>query len=239
MEVLMFGYINIGLIKKINMKTIKYLFILIILNSCGLGSDTNNLDKELPNPETIKGMKLGLDFDSQIEVGNQNGICKNDLPNDHICQYKISETVYARSGLYYSLFNGQKVLAEIKLILNSPFNFPKVINGMANGEDAEYPSLKKAEVDDIISMYKSKYGKGEKYEWEYGGTYDWTQGDLYIRLEYSTTLYSYGYQIHPEIKEFFQNDAYTVEIVYCYVDEIKKMLKNEKSHNGEPIGDKI
>jgi hypothetical protein len=208
-----------------------YLALTLILNSCN--------SPELSNPKTIYGMKLGLDFESQTKIAEKNGICKNDLPDNQICQYKLTETVYARPELLYSLFNEKKVLSEIKLILNSPFEFLVVKNGFEDGSDAEYPSLRMKEINEIISMFKIKYGNTEVTKTGDFGTCVWTQGDLNIKLEYQPTLYAYGYNIHPQIKDSFREDAYYVQITYCYVDEMEKLLKNEKSHNGEPIGDKI
>jgi hypothetical protein len=202
---------------------------------CALFSCEN---KELSHPETIKGMQLGLDYDSQCELGEQNGICENDLPEKSICQYSILGDIYARPSMYYSLFNGEQVLAEVKLTLNSPTNFPSVEDEEGN-IIAEYPSLTKSEVNDVIEIYTKKYGKGEVSEWEYGATYDWIIGDLFIRLQYSETTYAYGYQLHPQIKDFFQDNAYYVEIKYSYDDSMKKLLKNEKTYNDDPIGDKI
>ena len=193
--------------------------------------------EQLTYPSTIKGLQLGMDYDEQIRVAENNGICNNDLP-DKRCQYKITETVYARPKFYYSLFNDKKVLGQVDLILNSPFNFPTVEDEYQN-IIAEYPSITKSEVDDIITMYNLKYGKGEIYKDDDGGTIDWTIGDLFIRLQYYTTMYSYAYQIHPQIKKAFENDAYVTTITYQYSEEKKKLLKNDKSFNGEAIGDKI
>jgi hypothetical protein len=95
------------------------------------------------------------------------------------------------------------------------------------------------EIKDIISMFKIKYGNTEVSETGDFGSCEWTQDDLYIKLEYQPTLYAYGYHIHPQIKDCFREDAYYVQITYCFVDEMKKLLKKEKSHNSEPIDEKI
>ena len=193
--------------------------------------------EQLTFPSTIKGMQLGMDYDEQIKIAESNGICNNDLPNKR-CQYKITETVYARPKLYYSLYNEKKVLGQVDLILDSPYNFPKVEDEYQN-IIAEYPSITKSEVDEIIQMFNVKYGKGEVYEDEDGGTIDWKIDDLFIRLQYYTTMYGYAYQIHPQIRYAFEKDAFVTTITYQYTDEKKKLLKNDKSFNGEAIGDKI
>ena len=208
-----------------------YLFFFVptlFLSSC---------QEQLTYPSTIKGMQLGMDYDEQIKVAENNGICNNDLP-DKRCQYKITETVYARPKLYYSLLDDKKVLGQVDLILNSPYNFPTAEDEYQN-IIAEYPSITKSEVDDIIKMYNIKYGQGEVYKDEDGGTIDWAIGDLFIRLQYYTTLYSYGYQINPQIRWAFEKDAYVTTITYQYSEEKKKLLKNDKSFQGEAIGDKI
>ena len=74
----MFGYINIGLIKMISMKTIKYLFIFLLLNSCGLSSDENNTEalkyyeqgKEKLQDENYSGAII--DFNKSIEINPNN-----------------------------------------------------------------------------------------------------------------------------------------------------------------------
>ncbi|MCF8202925.1 MAG: hypothetical protein K9J18_07585 [Crocinitomicaceae bacterium] len=195
-------------------------------------------NQELTNPLTVKGMKLGLDYNSQIDLGSQNGACENDLPNSNKCQYKILDNIYASPELYYSLYKDKKVLAEVKLILNSPFNFPVVQDANKN-IIAEYPSLMKSEIYEVIQLYKKKYGPGKKTLWEYGGVQEWDFEDMHIELDYTKTTYAYGYQFHPQIRWAFQGDAYNVAVTYSYSEEMKKLLKNEKSHNGEPIGDKI
>ena len=204
--------------------------VLITITSC-----TN---QELTHPLTVKGMKLGLDYNSQIDLGSKNGACKNDLPNSNKCQYKILDNIYASPELYYSLYNEEKVLSEVKLILNSPFNFPAVQDANRN-IIAEYPSLLKSEIYEVIQLYKKKYGQGKNTIWEYGGMQEWELEDMHIELEYTKTTYAYGYQFHPQIRWAFQGDAYSVAVRYSYSEEMKKLLKNEKSHNGEPIGDKI
>lgn len=214
-------------------------FLISLLVSCDQLQSNNDEASELSHPLTIKGMQLGLDFDTQLKLGEKNGICKNDLPEEKVCQYKITESVYARPELHYSLYNGNRVLSGIKLILNSPFNFPVVINGIDNVKDAEYPSLKKIEITEIIELYNNKYGIGEQEEWENGGTVEWNVGDMHITLEYVTTMYANAYQIHPQIKWAFLDDAYSTTVSYEYSDNMKHLLKDEATHESEPIGDNI
>ena len=214
------------------MLIMKFYFSLCILTLMLIGCQD-----QLTFPSTIKGMQLGMDYEDQIRIAENNGICNSDLP-DKRCQYKITETVYARPKFYYSSFNDKKILGEVTLTLNSPFTFPTVTEEY-NNIIAEYPSITKSEVDDIIAMYNLKYGSGEIYNDDDGGTIDWTIGDLFIRLNYYTTLYSYGHQIHPQIKWAFEKDAYLTTITYRYSEEKRKLLKNDKSFNGEAIGDKI
>lgn len=212
------------------------LIVLILIFTFNIISSCNN--KELSNPETVKGMKLGLDLDLMSKIGEENGMCENDLPKSRVCQYKLIDDVYARPGLYYSLFNNKKVLGKVILILDSPTYFPKIESIGGDEVIAEYPSITKSQLDEIILMYKTKYGKGITDIRGEGGWIDWISGDLFIRLSFYKATHQY-IPIHPQIKMFFQTDAYATEIKYEYMENMKSLLKNEITHNGEPIGDKI
>jgi hypothetical protein len=193
--------------------------------------------QELTHPLTVKGMQLGKDYDEQISIAEKNGICTNDL-KDRRCQYKITETVYARPKIMYSLYEGKKVLGQVDLMLNSPYSFPTVTDQEGN-LIAEYPSIRKSEVEEVITMYKIKYGKGDQNVDENSGVIIWTLDDLIIRLEYYTTNYGYAYQIHPQIRWAFEKDAFITKITYQYAEEKRNLLKHEKTHNGEVIGNNI
>jgi hypothetical protein len=244
MEELKHGNTNIGLIKIQSMKRNILLNFCLILSlgifqiSCSGENSNSESDQELPNPLTIKGMKLGLDFKSQIKVGEQNGLCKSEFENGR-CHYELSETIMAEPKLTYSLFNENKVLDFVEITLFSPFNFPTVSDENGNVV-AEYPSLTKAEIQEVIDMYNKKYGKPNEETWEYGGSEEWIVNDeMQITLTYTTTEYAFGFQIHPQIKEAFITDAFSTKVVYEYTEKYKELLKEDPNINGEPIGDNI
>ena len=248
MEELKHGNTNIGLIKIQSMKRNILLNCCLILSlgifqiSCSGENSNSESDQELPNPLTIKGMKLGLDYKSQIKVGEQNGLCKSEFENGR-CHYELSETIMAEPKLTYSLLNDKKVLDVVEITLFSPYNFPTVTD--ENGDVvAEYPSLKKDEIQQVIYMYTMKYGKPNQETWkiggEDGGSAEWIINDeMQITLSYYTIEYAYGFQIHPQIKWAFIDDAFSTKVVYEYTEKYKKLLKEDPNINGEPIGDNI
>lgn len=215
-----------------------YLSLLFLVSSCNGILTSNEETQQLSNPTTIKGMKLGLDYKSQIKVGEQNGLCKSEFVNDR-CHYELTETIIAEPKLTYSLFNDIKVLDVVEITLFSPYNFPTVTD--ENGNDiAEYPSLKKAEIQEVIYMYTMKYGKPIKDTWEYGGSAEWIVNDeMQITLTYTTTEYAYGFQIHPQIKWAFIDDAFSTKVVYEFTEKNKELLKEDPNIDGKPIGDNI
>ncbi len=212
-------------------------FLISLLESCDQLQPNNDEASELSHPLTIKGMQLGLDYQEQIKVGERNGLCSSDF-NYGKCNYKLTESVYVMPHLYYNLFQDEKVLGQVKLVLFSPYNFP-VVKDQNRNVIADYPSLTKAEVNYVILMYLNKYGVSENEEWKDGGVAEWTVGDMHIKLEYYTTLYANGYQINPQIKWAFEKDAYSTTVTYEYRDNVKHLLKDEATHESEPIGDNI
>jgi hypothetical protein len=140
--------------------------------------------------------------------------------------------------LKYSLFNDEKVLASVEITMFSPFSFPTFVD--ENGNETEYPSLTLAEIQEVKSMYTVKYGKPNEDKWEYGGSAKWTiNGEMQVTLTYTTTEYAYGFQIHPQIKWAFIDDAFRTKVIYEFSENYKKLLKEDPNINGEPIGDKI
>ena len=207
------------------MKNILQFFIFsLILLSC---------TKELSHPLTVKGAKLGLDFDEQVAAVNNNKPCEKDVSDENICRYKISEGITANPIFSYSLYNNKKVLGVVKLKLNSPGNFIQF-----GGYDL--PCLKMYEIKELISMYRVKYGHEKTNDIATEGLtmqVVWEIDDLKISFNMIRADFQYG--LKKEVYKSYFIDGYATTISYEYVDEMKKLLKNEKTYNGDVIGDKI
>lgn len=210
--------------------------IIIGLSSCSTNNSTSN--QELSNPLTVKGMKLGLNYEKQVKIGEENGLCKSEFKNSK-CHYNLTETIMAQPKLSYSLYNDEKVLDKVELTLYSPFNFPFVEDENGNVL-AEYPSLTNEELEEVKSMYTSKYGSPKLEKWEHGGSASWeVNNEMVITLNYTTTQYAAGFMIHPQVRDAFVDNAFTTTVTYEYVDNIKSLLKEATTHDDEPLGDKI
>lgn len=215
-----------------------YLSLLFLVSSCNGIPASNEETQQLSNPTTIKGMKLGLEYNNQIEIGEQNGLCKSEFKNSK-CHYNLTETIMAQPKLSYSLYNDERVLDKVELTLYSPYNFPLVSDENGN-TIAEYPSLTNAEIQEVITMFKTKYGNPEEETWEYGGYAEWIVNDeMQITLTYTTTEYTYGFQIHPQVKDAFTEDAFSTKVVYEFTEKNKELLKEDPNIDGKPIGDNI
>lgn len=189
--------------------------------------------KELSHPLTVKGAKLGLDYDKQLKDFNGNKPCENDVSDKNTCRYKITEMITAEPSLLYSLYNNKKVLGQVELRLNSPGNFITF-----GGYDL--PCLKMYEIKELISMYRVKYGHEKTNDIATEGWKKqvvWEIDDLKISFNIIRADFQYG--LKEEVYKSYFIDGYATTISYEYVDEMKKLLKNEKTHNGDVIGDKI
>jgi hypothetical protein len=193
---------------------------------------------DLSNPLTVKGMKLGLNYDQQLEIGKQNGICKDNLSTNK-CWYDVTESVYAEAVTESSYYNNEKVLSSVRLFLYSPLNFPMARH--VNGYNVPYPSIKKTELDEIVSIYKSKYGKAKKSNSDDdSGFWQWEVDDLLIELNYVKTSYSYiGPQIPSQIFWAFEDDAFLTTVQYDYKFEKRSLLKETNSQGKAENNDRI
>ncbi len=213
-----------------------------IFFSCNEGlNNPLKINEELSHPLIVKGMRLGLDYEEQISIAEKNNVCENNASKENQkCCYMLNEYITVTPTKFlYSLYEDKKVLGQVILSLNSPGNFPKLYENGKLVEECDYQCLKMHEVEDVISMYNKKYGKGSKYKFEgVGGSVTWQKDDLFIKLEFYDANYSYG-TIHPQLSRFYEENAYHTTILYRYNDEKIKLLKNDITHNGEVIGNKI
>ena len=196
--------------------------------------------EELSHPLIIKGIRLGLDYEEQIAIAEKNNVCDQEVSKQNQkCCYLLNEYITVSTKYLYSLYDEKKVLGQVILSLNSPGNFPKLYENGKLLEEYDYQCLRMDEVEDVISMYNTKYGKGLRDNFEgVGGCVIWKKEDLFIKLDFYDALYSYG-SIVPQLLSFYKKDAYHTTILYRYNDEKIKLLKNDKTYKGEVIGDKI
>lgn len=176
------------------MKIYIYLIPLFFTISC------NN---DLPNPITIKGMKLGLSFDEQVEIGKQNGLCQ-DLNPDEIryyyndkntpltdkCIYKINDAFYAIPiNLKSTSYNGNKILSSVEILFYST-QIPSDISNFFGDRFKKIGLVKFKQVYQIKKMFDQKYGKNQSIfnsDTENGleyGICKWNVDDLTVKLEF-------------------------------------------------------
>ena len=102
-------------------KLILFITTMLILQSCD----------DLPNPETIKGMKLGLDYDEQIKIAESNEMCQDIKPENiryeynhkkisstDKCIYRIEDEFYAIArSLQFNVYNSKKILSSVEIMI--------------------------------------------------------------------------------------------------------------------------
>lgn len=158
--------------------TTLFLLISIFISSCGV--DT---------PETIVGIKLGLNPQAQISAAKSAGTLKSDGRDNYI---EVSQDIkgYPR---FFSMDDekGNEILHTIWLYFSD--------NGNSNAD----PTVTKKTKDRIIDLYEKKYGvcrpwkngdevegdqlkDGQEHSGEYN-TYMWKKGHLVIHLSFSET----------------------------------------------------
>jgi hypothetical protein len=186
---------------------------------------------ELPNPLTVKGMKLGLDYEEQKKIGELNEMCENVSPENfryiyagdkkasNECVYKIKENIYAVPFLIPSVSNTKKILSSVKLLFYSSKYAPNVAWFDGRVYD-NYGYMTLSDVYDLNDMFVEKYGETKRSMFvikqdELGfetGTKTWFLDDLIIKMEYQ------------EIPGFIQK--YLCQVTYEYNNEIKSSLKS-------------
>jgi hypothetical protein len=199
--------------------------------------------EELSHPLIIKGVRLGLNYEEQIAIADKNNSCENKVSTENQkCCYMLNEYIIVSPQFLYSFYEDKKVLGQVKLSLKSLAQFPTLTDENGNViKECDYQCLRMDELEDVISMYNKKYGKGTRDYFlnkKDGGKVIWQIDDLYIQLDFVDALYSYG-SIDPQVLSFYQENAYHTTILYRYNDEKIKLLKNDITHKGEVIGDKI
>ena len=197
----------------------------LIVSSC------NN---DLSNPSTIKGMKLGLSFDEQVEIGKQNGLCQDlnpdeiryyyndkDTPLTDKCIYKINDVFYAIPiNLKSTSYKGKKILSSVEILFYST-QIPSDISNFFGDRFKKIGLVKFKQVYQIKKLFDQKYGKNQSIfnsDAENGleyGICKWDVDDLTIKLEFVQKAGFIGY--------------YLCWATYEYNEKIKEELevKNE------------
>lgn len=156
------------------------------------------------------------------------------------CQYLVETDIYAKPQFFYQMYNGVKVLSSACLIYHSPTKFPVVEiaenpnQPISSDEIKKFkiysgmPAVNKVQVDKIISIYDTKYGK--RSENGYFTEYSWEVEDLFINL-----------YINKYKQDITQNEsAYQVIVLYSYNKKMRSLFEQTKNtQEGEVIGDKI
>ena len=183
---------------------------------------------ELTHPETIKGTRLGLNYDDQKAIAQKNRICEENIHRSSFCEYKVFEEVYARPQLLYSYYKGEKVLGEVEIVFNAPSSF--VFLSDIDGNVIDYPSLQKWHIIKLKALYSEKYGPVlEQEEFSSSGYAIWQTEDMVIRMDYQESLIAYN--IDYQVRYSYESDAYRTTITYKYNDEYNKLIDA-----GDPSG---
>ena len=206
-------------------------FTLLILIVSGLyyilsnDNSPSEIEKELPHPEIIKGMKLGQDPEEQIKIAETNGICKDSRKaGQSFCCYEILPSIFAKPKFVHMLYNGEKVLSKVELAIFDPNT--RITYQNLDGNLGIYMGLKKRQIDELIAKYEDKYGKGEEWDGEIykGGGIDWHTDELLIRINYTEPSWGNKGQNLDNTPLVFPNDEYTVTIMYTYNSQYHKLL---------------
>lgn len=213
-------------------------------------------DIELPQPKIFKGLKLGIDIDSAINIINET-VCYKDLkPSDFIlyqtdsdswpvqisendkrdfCQYKITDEIFAKPNIFNAKFKGNKIVGSATLLFHSPKSFPYIEVKEYNGtyKYPGMPAITSYQTEELLEMFDAQYGKRIKSKAR--ADYSWAADNLII------SMYKAKYD-----QFIFLGDtvltlgAYQVTVTYRYTDDKFKLIELEKkTKSGENVGDKV
>lgn len=197
-----------------------FLILLIFLFSCNGLTET----------ETVLGMKLGGEYDEQIEIGLENGLCQNNPCNYQIINESPNGSINAYPKLYYNYYKDTKILSRVELRFSDPYNVPTVNNVVVH-------ALTYSQTMKIESLYNEKYGDGDA-----NCTYDfgeivWNKDDIIITLSYSNKTIDYS--LLPVNAKVYFKDKYSVYVVYEFNDKTRSKFDHERAIEEERQENKL
>jgi hypothetical protein len=198
--------------KLINNWLVSTLFVSCSLSSC----DSLPWKQEIEPIELVKGLYLGGDFDVET---SKNHICD---PRYKPCGYELikkgpSGIIVSYPSLYYGTYKDKKILAQIKLNLLDPYNYPIIGNEIT-------PAISDYDVSLVKNKLKELYGYNPESESE--NTITWIyKDDVMVRMNINKNDYSSleGRDgVNPLITEY--RNSYSVSIEYFFVPDLNDQI---------------
>jgi hypothetical protein len=183
------------------------------LSSC----DSLPWKKEINPIELVKGLYLGADYDAEK---SKTYIC--DPRCKPFCGYELINKqsygiIMSYPSLYYGTYKGRKILAQIKLQLLDPYNYPIIGNEIT-------PAISDYDVSLVKDKLKETYGYNPKSESE--NTITWIyKDDVMVRMNINKNDFSYleGMNgVNPLISEY--RNSYSVNIEYFFVPDLNDQI---------------
>jgi hypothetical protein len=221
-------------LKKILMKSISKILIqngliFTLFVSCSLLScDSLPWKKEIKPIELVKGFNLGGDYDTELSRPN---IC--DPRCKPYCGYELinkgsSGIIMSYPSIYYGTYKGRKILAQIKLNLLDPYNYPIIGDGIT-------PAISDYDVSLVKDKLKELYGYNPKSESE--NTITWIyKDDVMVRMNINKNNFSYleGMDgVNPLISEY--RNTYSVSIEYFFVPDLNDQISYDPVGKDRPL----
>lgn len=183
------------------MKNIFYLSIAFLFFNCS---------RELPKLETIKGIKLGLTYDSQKKKADKV-LCETSPCSYEVINETPNGAIYAYPKVFYAYYGDQKILTQVSMVFSDPHNIPSI-----GGQF--YPALTYQQAQKIFKLYEDKYGRGIGSFSD--GKVTWEENGLSIELTFNDNPLAYTYI--PKAYGWMFQGKYWVEVDYEYNDELKE-----------------
>jgi hypothetical protein len=210
--------------KLISKNLINYEIVLTLLVSCFLSScDQLPWKKEIKPIELVKGLYLGGDYDVET---NKTHICD---PRCKPCGYELinkgpSGVIMSYPSLYSGTYEGKRILAQIKLNLHDPYNYPIIGNDIT-------PAISDYDVNLVKDKLKESYGYNPNSESE--NTITWIyKDDVMVRMNINKNNLSYleGINgVNPLISEY--RNSYSVSIEYFFVPDLNDQISFDPMGN--------
>lgn len=200
------------------------LFVWCSLTSC----DSLPWRKKIKPIELVKGLNLGGIYIDEI---NKNYIC--DPRCKPFCGYELinntpSGIIMSYPTLYYGTYEGRKILAQIKLKLLDPFNYPIIGNEIT-------PAISYDDVSSVKHKLKELYGINPNSESDNTTTWIYKE-DVTVRMTVKENDFSNleGVNgVNPLISEY--RNSYSVSIEYFFVPELNDQISYDPVGTDRPL----